>query len=362
MNLPSGRSLGRNKSKLKVEETFILVADELPRFVRMLRILQARDPASDIKICFRIEATGNNPPPLRVQQLVLEPFKALKFGQRRLTLMGLIEPTCARSLIESVAPEVNWVRAWAWESYDLMLSIARAGDEAFRLGSFGCARSKYSACQDLFGALLQIDPHLFTFVDDGFYQSCLQVTTVCLRNFGLCGLRMECWDAVAKGVENTGLGDPVHSTYTNSLGFHCFGVALAAKNMDKKALEVLKKAEMLDPENDLLRNHVSITLERLAAKTEAAKTAAGTIYSAASLRHLGKLAIVPPPILTTSRYIAGERYVLRHFGYTGNLLEGIRETAPANVKEMKEIIRKMEKDKANTPSGEFDGLWLGARG
>lgn len=115
MNLPGGRQRGEfgNKQHGKVIVSFLLVADELPRFVRMLRILKATSSLALFKLIFRIETSPDGPPPLATQKLVLEPFRCLNVGAQGLVITGAINPTFERSLRAAMVPEVNWVRGLA---------------------------------------------------------------------------------------------------------------------------------------------------------------------------------------------------------------------------------------------------------
>ena len=107
-----------------------------------------------------------------------------------------------------------------------------------------------------------------------------------------------------------------------SLVRHCRATALAARQKDKQALKILQEALKLDRRNQLLQDHISITTQRLDASTKSAKKAIGTIYSANSLKQLNKPLEAPPRVLKASELIAGERYLLRHFGYQGTCLGG----------------------------------------
>lgn len=134
---------------------------------------------------------------------------------------------------------------------------------------------------------------------------------------------------------------------------------MAAQRNDDGVHRCLDTAWKLDPTNKVLKSHLAITSNRLAATTKSARAAFGTIYSSKSLQQLDKLVNIPPPILTPSEFIAGERYLLRHFCYQGDLLDGIAEKAPVDVVEMRKLIKSMESQKANLKPGKSYSAWIG---
>lgn len=82
-----------------------------------------------------------------------------------------------------------------------------------------------------------------------------------------------------------------------------------------------------------------------------------SIHSDATLEQLHELVCEPPPVLLPCEHVAGERYVLRHFGYTGDFIEDIKETAPVDEKAMKILIEGMEKAKKKSTTR---CLWVGS--
>jgi len=363
MNLPGGRQQGGfgNKQQGKVVVSFLLVADELPRFVRMLRILKATSSMALFKLIFRIETSPGGTPTLATQKLVLEPFRYLNVGAQGLVITGAIDPTYERSLRASMVPEVNWVRGLAWDTYGLLVSIANVADEAFRLGHFTTARCKYGDCQAAWEIACGNSPRLTDFEDDGFHQSCHNLLVITKANAILATVRARDWVPVLDDTEGVDRADPVSSVTVldRSLVLHCRAIAMAAERNDEGAHRHLDIALKLDPTNKVLKRHLAITSNRLAAKTKSAREAFGIISSSKSLQQLDKLVNIPPPILTPSELIAGERYLLRHFGYQGDFLDGIEEKAPVDIEEMRKLIKTMETQKANSKPGQFFSAWVG---
>lgn len=363
MNLPGGRQRGwlENKQQGKVIVSFLLVADELPRFVRMLRILKATSSVALFKLIFRIETNPGGPPSSATQKLVLEPFRCLNVGAQGLVITGAINSTIECSLKAAMVPEVNWVRGLAWDTYGLLVSIANVADEAFRLGHFITARAKYGDCLAAWQIACGNNPRLTDFEDDGFRQSCQNLLTITKANSVLAMIRDRDWVAVVEETEGLEGADTLCcvTVLDKSLLFHCRAIAMAAERNTQEAHRYLDMAWKLDPTNKVLERHLGIASNRLAANTKSAREAFGTIYSTKSLQQLDKLVNIPPPVLTPSEFIAGERYLLRHFGYQGDLLDGIEEKAPVNMAEMMKIIKQTESQKARMKPGQFFSSWIG---
>lgn len=82
--------------------------------------------------------------------------------------VGPIDPALEKSLRVNMAPMINWVRGLAWETYELLQSIAKIGFEAFNLSmsdfsSFGTAFAKFADCQDAFRTACFNNPRLADF-------------------------------------------------------------------------------------------------------------------------------------------------------------------------------------------------------
>lgn len=363
MNLPGGRQRGElgNKQQGKVIVSFLLVADELPRFVRMLRILKATSSLALFKLIFRIETGPGGPPTLAIQKLVLEPFRCLSVGAQGLVITGAIDSTFERSLKAAMVSEVNWVRGLAWDTYGLLVSIANVADEAFRLGHFITARAKYGDCLAAWEIACGNNPRLSDFEDDGFRKSCQNLLIITKANSVLATIRDRDWVAVVEKTEGLESVDSLTcvTVLDKSLLFHCRAIAIAAERNAQEAHRYLDMAWKLDPTNKVLKRHLGIASNRLAANTKSAREAFVTIYSTKSLQQLDKLVNIPPPVLKPSEFIAGERYLLRHFGYQGDLLDGIEEKAPVNMAEMTRIIKQTESEKARMKPGQFFSSWIG---
>ena len=148
------------------------------------------------KLVFRFEVSSTGPPTLDVQRLIMEQFRCPRLSHEELVFKGAIDPAYAHNSRINMVPEVNWVRGFAWEIYELMLSIARAGDETFFIGLFNHASAKYTDCNNFFEATFQNDSRLPDLEDEGFHESCSQLAITALFNSTLAILRQEGWDQV----------------------------------------------------------------------------------------------------------------------------------------------------------------------
>ena len=111
-------------------------------------------------------------------------------------------------------------------------------------------------------------------------------------------------------------------------------------------MDELMKAGKHDPSSEAIQDHIKIMKNRLHVFDKAGRAAAGTIFSDDILFRLGKPLQVPPPEMPPSDSIAGERYLLRQLAYNGDYLPAIEERTLVNMKEMKKILKDIEKRKA----------------
>ena len=133
---------------------------------------------------------------------------------------------------------------------------------------------------------------------------------------------------------------------------HYRAVPLAMTGESKLAMTELKKASHHDPSNERL----SVTLQRLSANatantTKDKKALPKAMRECLSTEPLG----VGPPTFIPSEHIAGERYILRKFGYKGDTLEHIPASKAVDKAEIDEIFAGLQKQQA-----EFEEtLWVG---
>lgn len=106
---PESSGLGSKKKTGKVLESFIILADDVPSFTRMLHIMNMTNGGEMqvTKYLFRIEPTSTGPPSLNLQKNLLEPFRYLY------TKEGTCSPRVASNLLvpsrvlQSIPPEIG---------------------------------------------------------------------------------------------------------------------------------------------------------------------------------------------------------------------------------------------------------------
>lgn len=265
-----------------------------------------------------------------------------------------------------MTPEVKWSRGRAWENYYFAKSLFEDADEAFRLGDIACAIVKYTQYMDTKVAVAHQDPMEPEPYDESnlyYMDSYRDLCFVFLVNGSLAYLYSEDWENARLSAAEAwqclcSVGLPALKPVNESLMYHCHAIALAAEQKETEALEHLVKAQELGVDTEVLLDHLKVMRKRLSSKSSAAKDAIGTIFSRESIKRLDKLASVAPLIHEPSADIAGERYILRHFGYQGDFFDEITESAPADIEKMGEIIHKMEKERADSDPGKACVLWI----
>ncbi|KAF6234507.1 hypothetical protein HO173_007132 [Letharia columbiana] len=199
-------------------------------------------------------------------------------------------------------PPLHWVRAAAWKLYHTCASIKQVGDQALRMGNYDLALAKYQDSQNVFKR------------------------------------------AQADNENISGVEDPDRATELSQLEkskFHHYrGITYAIRDNHKAALTQFRKAAQCDRMRDQrIELDLAITKRHQAAESPKEKTAAGKVKASRlkdePLEHEN-------PIFTTSKFIDGERYLLRKLGYHGDMLEHIHGTKGVDMKEMDKVVKSLE--------------------
>lgn len=264
----------------KVVKSLLLVADELPRFVRMLRMVKATDPRAIHNYNFRVEVTSRGPPTLACQQKVLEPFRCLP-GRKGLTIGGAVDLAYAQNLKSTMESNVYWARGTAWDIYYLAVSIWKVFDEAFRLGLWSTAWAQYRSCKRLL--LLAYNQHPITgdSQDHDWEKTLEQFFSVLQTNITLIRLRQKDWVRVLKKTEKLDNADDeddeydeddeddkddeddeVESDMVKSRRHLYRAIALAATGDEHMAKTQLWLACGDDPDDELIRDFMDMTSGR----------------------------------------------------------------------------------------------------
>ncbi|KAL8758142.1 MAG: hypothetical protein Q9184_004010, partial [Pyrenodesmia sp. 2 TL-2023] len=277
-------------------------------------------------------------------------------------MLGHIDKAHGLSLQEDMIFPIRWTRAVTWQLYAVMVSIAKVAEEALQLENIDLAVAKYDDCQKVYEIARHNNSRLDESEDAGFYRSCAKLMNMCQANTILLTLQDPSIhepggaQSIVEQTDNvTAMNEPVVTPLARSRLFHYRGIAYAMMGKDGPALDCLRKAIQLEPQNQILRQHMATIKKRMAAKTRAEKVAAGTI-TANGLKPME----IPEPVYTPSQFIAGERYLLRKFNYKGDMLLHIEEKAPANIEKMDKLVKDMAKQRKLTPPGRPWTAWIGA--
>jgi hypothetical protein len=136
--------------------TFIILTADIPKLARLLRILDfANFMGFHFDFAFRHSPTGA--PQLAQAQQILLPFEQVRGGAliQKVSITGPVDTLLAARVKQIMTQKVAWVRAGAWELYELAVSIKRKGDMAFKLRNADMAMAKYTDTQNFQGGAIK---------------------------------------------------------------------------------------------------------------------------------------------------------------------------------------------------------------
>ena len=273
-------------------------------------------------------------------------------------------------------PPIHWVRDAAWRLYNVCVSIKEVGDYALRIGNYDQAFAKYEDAQEVHKTGIHNNPRIDDVEDEGFHKACDHLLTTCRTNIFLACLKslsdpnekLTASDAASFILRSLPLADledqtriaPLSNSQKKRL-YHYRGIALSLKNNDKSAFKHLQIASQIDPLDQGIKRDMLIAKERCAGKTAASKAAAGAIDPSRLPNDPLKL---EPPTYTKSEFINGERYLLRQYGYQGDMLEHIEGTKPVDMEEMACVQKDIAQQAAQAKLLQADTSikWIGGGG
>ncbi|KAF1847092.1 uncharacterized protein K460DRAFT_413897 [Cucurbitaria berberidis CBS 394.84] len=132
--------------KLKKPATFLLLLADIPKYTRLLRLLdlanfmgyqfdfKLHQPPSSVTLLSSVD-----------QERLLGPFEQVRGAAmvQNVTFSGTFDPAIVKRIMQAMTRKVAWLRAGAWEVHDIALSIKRMGDWALRLNNADMALAKY---------------------------------------------------------------------------------------------------------------------------------------------------------------------------------------------------------------------------
>jgi len=124
-----------------------------------------------------------------------------------------------------------------------------------------------------------------------------------------------------------------------ALIYRCRGIAYAGLQKMVEAAPEFYIASPLDPGDSMTKRCVDMFNGMLRGPMDLSD-----LCSNSMLESFNKPLPLPAPIRKGSKCIAGERYLLRHFGYKGNLLPEIEENEPINMVKVVTDIEVMENE------------------
>lgn len=349
IQVPSDRD-GVHNQKINREalESFLILAVELPRLVRMF--------------IFQIEEHLEGPPSLARQRAVLEPFRLLYFDNHSVSFCGAIDQAYACDMKEAMVPKVKWARGMAWDMYDLMASSKSIGDMACGLGNWRKASWNYVAAGRILdnACFSTVHPDLQNFANDDYTSTINLCKAVLQANNLLAMVQCKEWDQVLEAVKEN-IKPKAPMTPLVRCRIHLFtAIALSAKSRNKEAAEEMEKASKVDSSDSLIQEF-SDNISRYLEFGPKAGDAPASISSDVSLSKLKEPLAFDPPIMNPSSSINAERYLLRHFGYKGDYLLAIQGKTSVNVADMSKVIQNVERQTTKLKSGAPYWISISAR-
>ena len=181
-------------------------------------------------------------------------------------------------------------------------------------------------------------------------------------NGGLAHLKMRLWNCVLGDLDLAALFGSLPEFDSSvclpqQVLVHQYrGIACAALRNIIDAAQEFDVASALDPNNDLTKRFKDIIDGTLHGTADLSD-----IYSSAVLKSFDKPLPLPAPVRKGSKYIASERYLLRHLGYQGGLLPEIEEKEPINMVQIRKVVKDMEHTlKEGQKAGKrMNMMWVG---
>jgi hypothetical protein len=146
--------------KLSKPLTFLLVLADVPKYTRLLRLLDLAN-----FMAYEFEFKAHHPPlaksPLSIvgQEQLLIPFECLRGSAmvQKVSFTGTFDTAITERVKEAMTQKIAWLRAGVWETYNMALSIKRKGDWAFRLKNADIALAKYQDMQSFLDTALDLN-------------------------------------------------------------------------------------------------------------------------------------------------------------------------------------------------------------
>lgn len=332
---------GNDEATERDRKSFLLVATELPRFVRMLRVLKSEAGLGlRFEFDFQIRNDANGPPSLTMVKAVMEPFYLLgTLSQKALRIEGITDLDYANRAMDTISRKVKWLRGTAWECYELVVSCVKVAEKAYALEKWQKASITYrEAIQVLHQGCYhngELGNEIYALDDDDFFDTRDFAYPLMESNSMLIWIRAKEWDKILVQTAKLDSTDipPMASLVWGRMYLYR-GIALAATGKSQEAVQEIKKAYEAEPSDRIISDFATMVADH---SNEAAIQA---IFSDTSIAKFETLLPLQPAIMNPSEYTASERYVLHHFGYKGDYLTAIKDKIPLTTAEKVSLIKK----------------------
>ncbi|KAL8903057.1 MAG: hypothetical protein Q9207_004189 [Kuettlingeria erythrocarpa] len=337
--------------------SFLLLQDDLDRFVRMLNLLTfliwPDNGFYSYIIKFRMVRTLPDDLDMHLQKLLLEPFRRLSHGRHGVEMLGRVGGDYWPGLLHDMTFRIRWTRGEAWRLYALMVSFIEEAEEAIKTEDYTAALTRYKLSKRFYDTVLTDNAQIKNLDDKGFDQSCLNLVALCETNVALLTPKFlytaHAEDGFAWTLEHTKWLDtfteprlsPFRRLTLSKLRYYR-GVAQFMANNPTAALELLTKALQPDPGNSILERCIAMIRRQESAESGSedgaiAKGGFGDLYPNPDR----DLIRAPDPLYFPSQVIATERAVLCDLGFKGDLLPQIPAARPVNGKLMDRITKAL---------------------
>ena len=290
------------------------------------------------------------------QRTLLEPIRNMGFIGGELKPNGNIDVGYADELMASMMPTLLWVRATAWKLYFFLCRIKEAADEALRSGNYELATTKYEQCFIFRMLAIDCNYRINLLDDDGWKITIKNFEAVIEVNLHLCDLCAE-----PCGLDLSRYAD-VNEQPDSDVGMvrlhHYRGLWLLSIGTMPLALTAFRKACELDPTYILAQRHLQILETYMDSSDCFNQVLLPMLLSTLPNDPLPLL----DPVYLPSKTIANERYLLRHFKYTGSLMEQIEESKEADEGKMDSEAKKLERaiERSQKQNDSIQSFWIGS--
>ncbi|KAL8995775.1 MAG: hypothetical protein Q9169_004563 [Polycauliona sp. 2 TL-2023] len=363
---PFSDSDDENPKHNVLRHSFIVLHDELPGVVQMLKTIDAmRTGATNAyQIKFRIEIPKGKPNQT-AQIQVLEPFRQLGNACRSVKIFGF-DTEYTKDLIHDMMFPYQWTRAVEWSLYDMMVFHFHIAEDALRAGNVQLAVSQFSRCYVLWLVPVAKNDRLGYSHDSNCQSRMCFLFSAAQTNIVLLGLKYPNvrrenggWHWLLETASWIDLPNVAAVRELRGISHHYRGMIhiLMDGNL-VSAVEEFEAAKFWAPGNALLDDHIRMTMQSLRQDIHASSLV--DLITVDQLPFtINRLSDQPGDEYAPSDLIATERAILRKLRYKGDLLMHIPTKKPVNQNDVDSVEEALQKLKSH-PMGydPQDPVWL----